>query len=101
MSHYKTHIFICTNQKDAGKRCCGAHANRETIDYARQKAVMLGISKESKCRINSSGCLGRCEEGPVMAVYPQGEWYTYKSNEDIDRILECVSQNKVCADKLI
>jgi (2Fe-2S) ferredoxin len=28
-------------------------------------------------RINQAGCLDRCEEGPVVVVYPQGTWYTY------------------------
>ena len=39
-------------------------------------------------RINQAGCLDRCEEGPVLVVYPQGTWYTYVDKEDIDDIID-------------
>jgi len=39
-------------------------------------------------RINSSGCLDRCEHGPTMVVYPEGEWYHYETFADVDEILE-------------
>ncbi|RAG25725.1 (2Fe-2S) ferredoxin domain-containing protein, partial [Burkholderia multivorans] len=41
-----------------------------------------------KVRINKAGCLDRCEEGPVMVVYPEGTWYTYVDKADIDEIVE-------------
>ena len=39
-------------------------------------------------RINTSKCLDRCELGPTMVIYPEGVWYTYRTNEDVDEILE-------------
>jgi len=39
-------------------------------------------------RINTAGCLNRCSEGPVMVVYPEGVWYTYVDQEDIDEIID-------------
>jgi (2Fe-2S) ferredoxin len=38
--------------------------------------------------VNVSGCLDRCEEGPVAVVYPEGVWYTYVDQEDLDEIVE-------------
>ena len=38
-------------------------------------------------RINTAGCLDRCELGPVMVVYPEGTWYRYETTEDIEAIL--------------
>ncbi|KEO57695.1 hypothetical protein SMB34_03010 [Thalassospira permensis NBRC 106175] len=38
-------------------------------------------------RINTAGCLDRCELGPVMVIYPEGTWYRYETIEDIDTIL--------------
>jgi (2Fe-2S) ferredoxin len=38
-------------------------------------------------RINSSGCLDRCELGPTMVIYPEGVWYHYRTREDVDEIL--------------
>jgi len=39
-------------------------------------------------RINNAGCLERCEEGPVMVIYPEDTWYTYVDREDIDEIID-------------
>ena len=39
-------------------------------------------------RVNTSGCLDRCEEGPVVVVYPDAVWYTYVDNEDLDEIVD-------------
>ena len=42
----------------------------------------------SNVRINAAQCLDRCELGPVLVIYPEGVWYTYKTKEDVDDILQ-------------
>ena len=37
-------------------------------------------------RVNSAGCLDRCELGPVMVIYPEGVWYHVETREDVDEI---------------
>lgn len=39
-------------------------------------------------RVNKAGCLGRCDDGPVIVVYPDNVWYTYIDKEDIDEIID-------------
>ena len=39
-------------------------------------------------RMNKSGCLDRCDEGPILVVYPDGVWYTYVDRSDIDEIID-------------
>ena len=41
----------------------------------------------SRIRINRAGCLNRCEMGPVLVVYPEGVWYSYSTEQDVDEIL--------------
>jgi (2Fe-2S) ferredoxin len=41
-----------------------------------------------KIRINRAGCLDRCDEGPVMVIYPEGIWYRYVDQQDIDEIID-------------
>jgi (2Fe-2S) ferredoxin len=48
----------------------------------------LGLTGEGKVRVNKSGCLDRCEEGPVCVVYPEAVWYTYVDESDIDEIID-------------
>jgi len=32
--------------------------------------------------------MDRCDEGPVIAIYPQEIWYTYVTKSDIDEIID-------------
>jgi (2Fe-2S) ferredoxin len=56
--------------------------------YAKQRIKSLGLSGPGEVRINKSGCLDRCEEGPCLVVYPEAVWYTYVDREDIDEIID-------------
>jgi (2Fe-2S) ferredoxin len=44
--------------------------------------------KLKNIRVNQSGCLDKCESGPVMVIYPEGIWYKYKNKLDIDEIIK-------------
>lgn len=85
---YQRHVFFCTNLRASGKKCCAIADAEKLRDYAKQQLKKLGLHGEGQYRINSSGCLGRCEEGPVLVVYPEGVWYSYKTHQDIDEIIE-------------
>ena len=87
---YSRHLFFCTNDRGAGAErpsCnqCGSAALRE---YAKAQVKEMGLSGQGKVRVNTSGCLDRCEEGPVCVVYPEGVWYTYIDEDDIDEIID-------------
>ncbi len=88
MSYYRHHVFFCTNKRDDGRQSCeecGASAMRE---HAKQRIKALGLRGKGGVRINAAGCLDRCEEGPVVVVYPGGVWYTYVDHEDVDEIID-------------
>lgn len=46
------------------------------------------MNGEGGVRMNTAGCLDRCELGPVLVVYPEAIWYSYVDREDIDDIIE-------------
>lgn len=87
MSHYRHHVFFCTNQRTEGRKCCqdGDAANR--LDYAKRRAKELKLTGPGKTRVNASGCMDRCAQGPCIAVYPEAVWYTYSAQSDIDEII--------------
>lgn len=87
MTYYTKHILLCTNQKAAGKPCCANSGGDDFFQYMKSKLVDLGIHGPGKIRISKSGCLGRCNSGPCIVIYPEGIWYSYASFEDIDRII--------------
>ena len=69
-------------------------------DYAKKRCKELGLTGEGKIRINQAGCLDRCEEGPVCVVYPEGTWYTYVDETDVDEIIESHVMGGVPVDRL-
>ena len=87
-SYYRHHVFVCTNQREDNIQCCQDCAAQSMRDYAKARIKALGMDGEGGVRINTAGCLGRCHEGPVMVVYPQGIWYTYIDQQDIDEIID-------------
>lgn len=87
-SHFKHHVFFCLNQRAAGENCCANHQATELQAYAKDRVKALGLNGEGQCRINKAGCLDRCDQGPVMVVYPEAVWYTYVDKEDIDEIID-------------
>jgi (2Fe-2S) ferredoxin len=88
MSYYRHHVFFCCNQREAGKACCNNHGAQDIRDYAKQRVKELGLAGPGRVRVNQAGCLDRCEEGPVIVVYPEEVWYTYVDRQDVDEIIE-------------
>lgn len=88
MSYFQHHVFFCCNQRDAGDSCCNDHKAADMQTYAKDRIRALGLKGEGKIRINKAGCMDRCDEGPVLVVYPDAVWYTYIDKEDIDEIIE-------------
>jgi (2Fe-2S) ferredoxin len=57
-------------------------------EYAKERVKALGLSGPGQVRVNTAGCLDRCELGPVCVVYPEGVWYTFIDEVDLDEIIE-------------
>ncbi|NOZ36822.1 MAG: (2Fe-2S) ferredoxin domain-containing protein [Gammaproteobacteria bacterium] len=98
---FKYHVFFCCNQREAGEICCGRLGAQKMRDYAKQRIKVLGLTGEGGTRINSAGCLGRCDKGPVVVIYPQGIWYSWIDEEDIDEIIEQHLQQGQVVERLL
>ena len=88
MSFYQHHVFFCCNQRANGEACCNDLGGSEAHAYAKARIAGLNLSGPGNVRINKAGCLGRCEEGPVIVVYPEATWYRYTDNDDVEEIIQ-------------
>ena len=89
VTYYQRHIFFCTNLRTDDRACCQNCDAQALRDYAKSRCKELGLTgQRGKIRVNTAGCLNRCEEGPVIVVYPDDVWYTYVDREDIDEIID-------------
>ncbi len=84
---YKYHVFACTTTRPPGvpHPSCGQAGSVDLANYLREKvkdAELGGV------HINPSSCLGVCDRGPAVVVYPEGTWYSVKNTQDMDDIFE-------------
>jgi (2Fe-2S) ferredoxin len=86
--YYRYHAFFCVNQREDGTQCCNNCGALKIREYAKRRVKELGLAGKDRVRVNTAGCLDRCAEGPVLVIYPEGVWYTYIDEEDIDEIIE-------------
>ena len=85
--YYEAHVFCCTNRRPAGhpRGCCAEKGAEELRDHMKSAAKKLGLKN---VRINTAGCLDRCELGPTMVIYPEGVWYAVATKADVDEVLQ-------------
>ena len=98
---YKYHVFFCLNQRENGEACCADKGAEAAFDHMKARVKKLGLSGEGSVRINRSGCLDRCNLGPLMVIYPQAIWYTFVDNDDIDEIVENHLVNGIVVERLV
>jgi (2Fe-2S) ferredoxin len=90
MSYYRRHLFFCTNRRAEGaeRPSCGWCDSAGMRGYVKSRIKKLGLAGAGQVRVNAAGCLDRCEKGPCLVVYPEGVWYTYVDEADLDEIIE-------------
>ena len=86
--YYERHIFFCLNERKNGEACCAQHAALAAFERCKEQVKAAGLSGPGNIRVNKAGCLERCAAGPVAVVYPEGVWYSYVDDHDIDEIVE-------------
>ena len=83
---YDAHLFVCCNRRPDGhaRGSCAAGGSEKLRDYMKARVKEMGLAG---VRVNTAGCLDRCELGPCLVIYPQGVWYRIHTTEDVDAVL--------------
>ncbi len=80
MSNYRAHVLVC-----AGAGCISSGC-QETAAELNEAIWELGLNEE--VRTVETGCMGPCDLGPVVVVYPEGILYQRVGPEDARMIIE-------------
>ena len=88
MSYYQKHVFFCLNERASDCESCAQSDAVAVHAHAKKRVQALKQHGPGQIRINKAGCLDRCNEGPVLVIYPEGTWYRYVDTSDIDEIIE-------------
>jgi (2Fe-2S) ferredoxin/predicted O-methyltransferase YrrM len=85
MEPFRFHLFVCTQQMPDGAPCCSSNGSQALLRLLEREIAAHGISHNMQ--ITTCGCLGLCDEGPIMIVYPEGIWYRHVRPSDIQEIV--------------
>ena len=95
MKPFRYHAIVCTQEKPEGTPCCSAAGSARILDALNTELGAKGLADD--VQVSTCGCLGLCDSGPVMIVYPEGTWYTKLTPPDLSEIVSSHLQsgNKV------
>lgn len=86
MEPFRFHLFICTQQKPEGVISCPGSGSLAVLDALDRETLARGLIRE--VQLTTCGCMGLCDEGPVMVVYPEGVWYRRLRPSDVGEIMD-------------
>ena len=86
IGHYSRHVFLCI-----GESCCskeqGEHAWKALKDQLKERGLSLSTGANA-CYRTKAGCLRVCTGGPILVVYPEGNWYGGMTADRIPEFIE-------------
>lgn len=85
MEPFPYHVFVCTQQKPDGVRCCSASGAPQVVATLHRELSSRGLADD--VQVTTCGCLGTCDHGPVVIAYPDGAWYSGVTAEDVPEIV--------------
>ena len=85
MEPFRFHLFVCTQQKPEGVVSCAASGSFAVLDALDRETQARGLDHD--VQLTTCGCMGLCDEGPVMVVYPEGVWYRHVKPSDVAEIV--------------
>ncbi len=99
MEPFRIHIFVCTQQKPEGVACCPASGSFAVLTELDREIQARGMGND--VQLTTCGCLGLCDEGPIMAVYPEGLWYRRVQPADVAEIVSTHLRDGKPVDRLV
>jgi (2Fe-2S) ferredoxin len=83
MEPYSRHVLVCT-----GGFCSPGRDGRALYSLLakllERENLLFGPARVKR---SEAPCLGVCETGPIVAVYPEGIWYNHVTPALLERIV--------------
>ena len=90
---YKHTVLIC-----GGTGCTSNNSNNI---YKKFQEGIKAKGLENQVQIIRTGCFGLCAVGPVVIVYPEGSFYSYVKESDVDEIISLHIINDIPVERLL
>lgn len=85
MEPFRHHVFVCTQEKPEGVTSCPSNGSRKVLRALEAQVISQGLDND--VQLSTCGCLGLCDEGPILIVYPEGVWYHKVREADVPEIV--------------
>ena len=82
------HVFVCLNARPPGHpkgSCTERESEGLLVEFGR---LMEARQAYGKIAVTRTGCLGPCELGPTVLVYPDGVMYVGVEVGDVEEIFD-------------
>ncbi len=76
---YQSYVLIC-----GGTACCSGGADNLVTEFA---SCLEASGLKDKVQVVKTGCLGFCEQGPIVKILPQGTFYVQVKKDDVKDIV--------------
>ena len=76
---YQSYVLIC-----GGTACCSGGADNLVSEFA---SCLEAAGLKDKVQVVKTGCLGFCEQGPIVKILPQGTFYVQVKKDDVKDII--------------
>ena len=76
---FESYVLVC-----GGTACCSGGADKIVEAFA---AELAAAGLKDKVQVVKTGCLGFCEQGPIVKILPQGTFYVQVKAEDVKEIV--------------
>lgn len=84
----KHHVFVCLNSRPEGhpRGSCQSSGSSPVREAFVTELEKRGLFEE--ILVTGATCMGPCDKGPVVVVYPEGVWYGKVTPQDVGEIFE-------------
>jgi len=76
---YESYVLVC-----GGTACCSGGADKIIEAFANE---LEAAGLKEKVQVVATGCLGFCEQGPIVKILPQGTFYVQVKAADVKEIV--------------
>jgi len=76
---YQSYVLIC------GGTACFSGGGDKIVDEFKAQLKAQGL--DTSVQVVATGCLGFCEQGPIVKILPQGTFYVQVKPEDVKEII--------------
>ncbi len=93
-------IMVCNSFRTNGeaKGVCNKKGAVNLLPYLEEEILDRGLD----ALVCTTGCIKACDNGPVLVIQPDNQWYgKVDSEEIIDEILDALEEDTTASDYLL